>query len=279
MRAHRFLVFAGTLVLSVVVLFARQQSAENDPDLNAGIKAYKEARYEDAKQHFARAVAHDPANVKAHMYLGTAYAQEYIPGADSPENNMLGQRAIEQYKIVLELDAANANAVKGMAYLFTQMKKFDDAEEQYRKAIEIDPKDPENYYSIGVLDWTRTYQPRMELKAKLNLKPDKPLIRYAECWSVRDANKERVESGIQMLNKAIELRREYDDAMAYMNLMYRERADIQCGDAKANAEDLKTADKWVDVTLAVKKVAEEQTKKKEIEQGGSSVTFSTNSPQ
>jgi len=279
MRAHRFLVFAGTLVLSVVVLFARQQSAENDPDLNAGIKAYKEACYEDAKQHFARAVAHDPANVKAHMYLGTAYAQEYIPGADSPENNMLGQRAIEQYKIVLELDAANANAVKGMAYLFTQMKKFDDAEEQYRKAIEIDPKDPENYYSIGVLDWTRTYQPRMELKAKLNLKPDKPLIRYAECWSVRDANKERVESGIQMLNKAIELRREYDDAMAYMNLMYRERADIQCGDAKANAEDLKTADKWVDVTLAVKKVAEEQTKKEEIEQGGSSVTFSTNSPQ
>jgi len=279
MRAHRFLVFAGTLVLSVVVLFARQQSAENDPDLNAGIKAYKEACYEDAKQHFARAVAHDPANVKAHMYLGTAYAQEYIPGADSPENNMLGQRAIEQYKIVLELNAANANAVKGMAYLFTQMKKFDDAEEQYRKAIEIDPKDPENYYSIGVLDWTRTYQPRMELKAKLNLKPDKPLIRYAECWSVRDANKERVESGIQMLNKAIELRREYDDAMAYMNLMYRERADIQCGDAKANAEDLKTADKWVDVTLAVKKVAEEQTKKKEIEQGGSSVTFSTNSPQ
>ena len=279
MRAHRFLVFAGTLVLSVVVLFARQQSAENDPDLNAGIKAYKEACYEDAKQHFARAVAHDPANVKAHMYLGTAYAQEYIPGADSPENNMLGQRAIEQYKIVLELDAANANAVKGMAYLFTQMKKFDDAEEQYRKAIEIDPKDPENYYSIGVLDWTRTYQPRMELKAKLNLKPDKPLIRYAECWSVRDANKERVESGIQMLNKAIELRREYDDAMAYVNLMYRERADIQCGDAKANAEDLKTADKWVDVTLAVKKVAEEQTKKKEIEQGGSSVTFSTNSPQ
>jgi hypothetical protein len=35
--------------------------------------------------------------------------------------------------------------------------------------------------------------------------------------------------------------------------MYRERADIQCGDAKANVEDLKTADKWVDVTLAIKK--------------------------
>jgi tetratricopeptide (TPR) repeat protein len=279
MRSHRFLVFTGALVLFVVVLFARQESTENEPELNAGIKAYKDARYEDAKQHFALAVAHDPANVKAHMYLATAYAQEYIPGADSPENNVLGQRAIEQYKIVLELDAANTSAAKGIAYLFAQMKRFDDAVEYYKKAIEINPKDPENYYSIGVLDWTRTYQPRMEVRAKLNLKPEKPLIRYAECWSVREANKEHVESGIEMLNKAIELRHDYDDAMAYMNLMYRERADIQCDDAKANAEDLKTADKWVDVTLAVKKIAEDQKKKREMEQGGSSVTFSSTSPQ
>ena len=41
--------------------------------------------------------------------------------------------------------------------------------------------------------------------------------------------------------------------MAYMNLMYRERADIQCGDAKAYAADLKTADDWVDLTLGTKK--------------------------
>lgn len=253
MRSHRFLVFAGALGLFVVVLFARQESTENDPELNAGIKAYNDARYEDAKQHFAVAVAHDPANVKAHMYLASAYAQEYIPGEDSPENNVLGQRAIEQYQIVLELNATNINAARGIAYLFTQMKKFDEAVEYYQKAIAINPKDPENYYAIGVLDWTRTYQPRMEVRAKLNLKPEKPLIRYAECWSVQEANKEHVASGIETLNKAIELRHDYDDATAYMNLMYRERADIQCRDSKANAEDLKTADKWVDVTLAIKK--------------------------
>ena len=38
-----------------------------------------------------------------------------------------------------------------------------------------------------------------------------------------------------------------------MNLMYRERADIQCGDAKSYAADLKIADDWVDLTLAAKK--------------------------
>jgi hypothetical protein len=61
-----------------------------------------------------------------------------------------------------------------------------------------------------------------------------------------------------MLKKAIELRRDNDDAMAYMNLMFRERADIQCGDSKAGAADLKTADDWVDMTLAIKTRKAEQ---------------------
>jgi hypothetical protein len=46
--------------------------------------------------------------------------------------------------------------------------------------------------------------------------------------------------------------------MAYMNLMYRERADLQCDDPAARAADLKTADDWVDLTLAVKKAKAEK---------------------
>jgi len=46
--------------------------------------------------------------------------------------------------------------------------------------------------------------------------------------------------------------------MAYMNLMYRERADIQCDDKDARAADLKTADEWVDKTMATKKAKAEK---------------------
>jgi hypothetical protein len=38
-----------------------------------------------------------------------------------------------------------------------------------------------------------------------------------------------------------------------MNLMYREKADLECDDPAARAADLKTADQWVDKTLEVKK--------------------------
>jgi hypothetical protein len=38
-----------------------------------------------------------------------------------------------------------------------------------------------------------------------------------------------------------------------MNLMYRERADYECNNLQARAADLKTADEWVDKTIATKK--------------------------
>src|SRR5262249_35490535 len=62
-----------------------------------------------------------------------------------------------------------------------------------------------------------------------------------------------VDDGISMLEKAIQLRPDYDDAMAYINLMYRERADLECADAAASSRDLKTADEWVDKAMAAKK--------------------------
>jgi tetratricopeptide (TPR) repeat protein len=238
---------------SSVFSVAGPQATSGNPDLDLGVQAYKNARYEEAIQHFKQAVDHDPTLLNARLYLATAYTQQYIPSADTPDNNEFAEKAIEQYQEVLQRDPKNINSVKGIAYLYLNMKRFDQAKEYYRKATKMDPNDPDPYYSIAVIDWTETYQARMELKAKLDLKQVQPLIRSAECWQLRDGNRELVDDGIAMLNKAIELRRDYDDAMAYMNLMCRERADIQCGDAKAYAADLKTADDWVDLTIATKK--------------------------
>jgi hypothetical protein len=78
---------------------------------------------------------------------------------------------------------------------------------------------------------------------------------------VQAYKRSRFEEAIQHmenLHKALKLRPDYDDAMAYMNLMYRERADIQCDDPAARAADLKTADEWVDKTMATKKAKAEK---------------------
>jgi hypothetical protein len=137
------------------------------------------------------------------------------------------------------------------------------AKEYHKKVAELDPNDPETYYSIGVIDWTEAYQPRMEERAKLGLKPDQPLnVKDKDQRKVCDAlsakSADTVKDGIDNLNKALQLRPDYDDAMAYMNLMYREKADIECEDPAARAQDLKIADEWVDKTMATKKAKAEK---------------------
>ena len=235
--------------------------------LNKGVTAYKNAKYEEAIDHFQQSVALDPSLINAKMYLATAFAQQYIPGADTPDNNKMAEQAIEQYQKVLDMGGAardqKVNAAKGIAYLYLNMKKFDDAKKYYRMASDLDPNDPEPYYSVGVIDWTACYQPRMEERAKLGMKPDENLNpknkdQKKVCEELKTKNMPAIQEGIDSLNKAIQLRPDYDDAMAYLNLMYREKADVECDDLAQRQEDLKTADSWVDKTLATKKAKAEK---------------------
>ena len=99
----------------------------------------------------------------------------------------------------------------------------------------MDPNDPDPYYSIGVIDWAICYQPRMEERASLGIKPEENLNpknkdQAKVCAELKVKNSPAIQEGIDSLNKALQLRPDYDDAMAYLNLTYRERADVECDD-------------------------------------------------
>src|ERR1700745_2206102 len=94
-------------VLGSCLLVAEPQSPKRNSEFDLGVQAYKNAKYEEAIYHFEKAVANEPTNVTAHMYLATAYAQNFIPGVDAPENVQFAESAIAQYKRVLSLDSSN----------------------------------------------------------------------------------------------------------------------------------------------------------------------------
>ena len=77
--------------------------------------------------------------------------------------------------------------------------------------------------------------------------------------------------GINYLQKALNINPSYDDAMSYMNLMYRQRATLACGDTAQRVADVKTADGWAKKQLATRRANElKQAKGNEgivIEQG------------
>jgi tetratricopeptide (TPR) repeat protein len=256
---------AVALALVSFVSFSADLSAQNTAgeEMSLGVQAYKQAKFEDAIQHFERCIALAPENTNAHLYLATTYAQQYIPGAETPDNDRMAELAIDQYQHVLDgnpVSSARINSAKGIAYLYLQMKKYDDSKKYYLMAADLDPDDPENYYSMGVINWIQTYTPRLEERAKLRMKPEDALSAKNKrvCAEIREKNIAEVKEGILNFHKALKLRPDYDDAMAYMNLMYRERADIQCDDPAAREADLKTADEWVDKTMAAKRAKAEK---------------------
>src|ERR1700747_1621010 len=109
-------------------------SAQASSELELGIEAYKQARFELAVSHFQNAAALEPNNEDGHVYLATALAQQYIPGVESPENKRFGEAAISEYEKTLEINPSSQRSVKAIAYLLLQMKKLDDSKSYYQKA-------------------------------------------------------------------------------------------------------------------------------------------------
>lgn len=261
-RSVRLLAWMTVLVLLFSAIGCNKLKARDQ--LNKGVLAFKAAKYEEAIERFKNAVELDPNLLTARLYLATAYAQQYIPGVDTSDNNVNAEQAIEEFKAVIDANPPleqQVHSLKGIASLYFNMKKMDEAKQYYEKVATLDPSDPEVYYSIAVINWTQTYQPRMEARARLGLQPQDQLKDKKICDQLREAitpNLDKVSDGMTNLQKAIQLRDQYEDAMAYLNLMYREKADIDCNDSAARETDLKTADEWVDKTMATKKAKAEK---------------------
>lgn len=248
------LVAALVLVLLAVAGTGCEKLKARD-QLNKGVQAFRNASYPEAVEHFKQAVELDPTFPTARLYLATAYMMQYIPGAESEENLRMAKAAHDHFLQVLEQDPGNTVALASIALLYFNQKKLDDAQEWYEKLIAVDAQNKEAHYTLGVIAWTKSFQPRMEARAKLGMRPEDPgpLKDRRVREELREKSLPIIENGIQHLQSALEIDKEYDDAMAYMNLLYRERADLQ-DTSDAYKTDTEMADEWVQKTLETKKI-------------------------
>src|SRR6266849_2028090 len=198
--------------------------------LNKGVQAYKNGQFDTAIEDFKQAKDLDPGLLNARLYLATAYASQYIPGAPSEENVRKGQQAINEFQEVLGVDPNNISAIDGIGSILYQMaaapytpSKFEESKSYHLKHIGLKPEDPEPYYWVGVIDWTLSFRANADIRAVYNrgaprkqVKDDQPLPpKTREDYAAKYGP--MVNEGIDRLKKAIELRPDYDDAMAYLN--------------------------------------------------------------
>ncbi len=234
--------------------------------LNKGVQAYKSARYAEAVEHFKAAVDLDPTYTNARLYLATAYMSQYIPGAESKENMEMVQAAKEHFLKVLEQDPKDRIAVASLASLHysqaqgtpkleDKLARLEEAKQWYQKLGEVDPTNKEAYYSLGVIVWAKWYPALMEQRVKMNMKAEDP--GPLKDKKVKAELKEKwiatIQEGIGHLEQALKIDPEYDDAMAYMNLLIRERADL-ADTPDGYKKEIEVADGWVQKALETKKL-------------------------
>jgi TonB family protein len=244
---------AATLLL--VIASAQAQIPPTNDAMNRGVQAFRKGAYADAANYFKQAAALDSRSVTARSYLATAYQMQYIPGALSAENAAFAQAAQDEFLKVIELDPRNTVAMLSIATLCFHQKKSDEARDWYKKAIGINPNEKTAHYTIGVIDWMQAFQPRMKARTEMGMRPEDPgPLKDANVRAaLRSQNLPSIEEGIASLETALAIDPEYDDAMAYVNLLYRERADLQDSEDAWRSDTL-LADQWVEKTLAMKRL-------------------------
>jgi tetratricopeptide (TPR) repeat protein len=266
--ARRLAALAALLMLAAAASGCNKLKARDL--LNKGVTAFKNGQSDAAIENFKQAKEADPDLLNARLYLATAYASLYIPGAPSAENMARGNQAVAEFKEVLDKDQNNLSAIDGIGSILFQMggqpfdpKKFEESKTYHQRHIQLKPDDPEPYYWIGVIDWTLAFRGNGEMRMEYNknnikkqVRDDEPLppavrAQYVEKYGAL------VDEGISDLQKAISIKPDYDDAMAYLNLLYRRKADMAASQEE-RASLIKQADELVDKVKEIKQKRAEQ---------------------
>ena len=241
-------------ILAFLLLAATLPAQDSKAWLQRGMKAYKTANYPQAVEAFEKAVEFNPDDVTPRLYLALSWYQQYIPGADSPENLDCAHKAQEEFSKVLELAPENIQALQSLASLSFYQKKWDDAISWNKKVISADPQNKQAYYTLGVIAWSQFYPKYGAARAQLGMTPDAPgpLPPSAAKLKLKDEFSAVVNEGIANLGKALEIDPDYDDAMAYMNLLVREQGDLL--DTREEWERAAAkGDEWVQRNLETKR--------------------------
>jgi hypothetical protein len=110
-----------------------------------------------------------------------------------------------------------------------------------------------------VIDWREAYENALAALRQAGMNDDgrgNTRAPAAVMRAIKAQNGPLVDEGLKYLAQAVQLRPYYDDAMQYLSLMYRRKADLDRGDEAALQEDLSSANAWMQKAIEARKYRE-----------------------
>jgi tetratricopeptide (TPR) repeat protein len=216
--------------------------------IKEGNRAYEQEDYATALRQYSRARQIDTTFPDLDRMIGYSQIGLYVPDEKSPANekhadaaiaelsrylqkrpddriardaliNMYlnanrTSQAIDYFRVYLQGHPGDLEAVKSIATLYAKQGNFNESLNWYEKITLLDSKNPESYYIYGVVCYEKVAKnPPADPNEKLGI----------------------IQKGLNALNRAIQLKPDYSEAMAYVNLLYRQQALVEKDPVKQQA--------------------------------------------
>ena len=260
----RTLCLLGALTISLGLFGCEKIRARNE--IKTANDAYEHEDYATALSHYIRARQIDPNGFPdLDRMIGYSQIGLYVPDDKSPKNeahadaaiaeltrylkkrpndriardaliNMYlnanrTSQAIDYFRNYLNSHPADLDAVKSVATLYAKQGNFNESLNWYQKITLIDSKNPEAFYIFGVVCYEKVAKnPPADDNEKMAI----------------------IQKGKDALQRAIDMKPDYFESMAYLNLLWRQQAlvDAKTDPVKAQ-QDVAQADTIRNKAIAI----------------------------
>ncbi len=231
-------------------------------------KKYREGQYAEAAALFEEAERLVPQLPVLWLNKGFNCRQMVVPGSKS-EQSVAGAKcaltAFKRYQELLPQDVrgetlyvqtlfdadefetlakmyearfaknnTDIEAINGLVQVYGKWRKVEETLNWYEKKAELQSKDPEAQYSVGVFLWQQLFQnippefsifdPRLDPNKSASKQEKKIAPLFPSGTIATQQRIDYADKGISYLTRAVELRPKYHEAMTYINLLYRQKS-------------------------------------------------------
>ena len=273
MVTHRARSFARNAAALLLLVCAALSSAgcnklKSKQEIKKGNDFFKAAQYQTALAAYQEALRLDPNEKKLHKNIGLAYMGLYQPGSKHPKDLEYAAKAMEHLKTYSEAFPADRKSKEFLVSLYLSTERYDDAILFYQGLVKENPNDTKAMQSLAqmyfkkgdvehAVEWLKK---RLAVETTPEGKAEVYYFIGVQAWdrSYNFPNIDPVErgkivdEGIDALNKALQIKPDYFEALSYLNLLYREKAKIEADPAKKQGY-VDTANKYLQQALELRK--------------------------
>ncbi len=237
---------AGLFMAAVLAVSANQSNP-----LEEGVSAFNRGELRNAVAAFEQAVQADPNSLLARRHLANAKLMVFLSSNKDQNGTALAEEARRSLRELIERDPADSTTLKNLVTLELRTHDTAQALTWCEKLVQAEPTSSDGWYLRGVIRWMEAYFPIQEARKQVGMQPQSapPIADAAVREAVGRKVATAIDDGLAALDRALRMKPDSSEVMAYQNLLFRLKADL--AGSQAGARDfLLQADRKMENALS-----------------------------